>query len=307
MAMPKTASIGDWSRLLQRRCLVVLTVAALPLLSCRTEPQPVPEVADLPTACRETAARVARDLGDRFEVIQHVPFVLGGDLGRAELERWHGETIEPAAAAMAAAYFDVAPDEPITVLLFSDEETYRRQAERLFGDGQVSRFGYYRPHLRTILINTESGEGPLLHELTHALMAFDFAAVPDWFGEGLASLHERCEVPGLKGRVNWRLERLQEAIHNDRLPPLRTLIESDDFHGPAQQLNYARARYFCLYMQRQGVLRDFYRRFRFAQSSDPTGSRTIFEIFPDHTWETLDAEFRGFCERRLAGEHRSPL
>lgn len=259
----------------------------------------MPETADLPTACRETAERVARDLGDGCQVIHRVPFVLGGDLGRAELQRWHGETIEPAAATMAAAYFDVPPDEPITVLLFSGEETYRRQAERLFGDGQVSRFGYYRPHLRTILINAESGEGPLLHELTHALMAFDFTDVPDWLGEGLASLHERCEVPGLEGLENWRLERLKRAIRDDRLPPLRTLIESDDFHGPAEQLNYARARYFCLYMQHQGVLRDFYRRFRSAQSSDPTGSRTIFAVFPDHTWETLDTEFRRFCERRL--------
>jgi len=181
--------------------------------------------ATLATACRETAQRVARDLGPQCRVIVEPPLVIAGDLSVADLQRWWRQTIQPAARAMAAEYFAAAPDEPITILLFADEESYRRHAKRLFHDEHLPRCGYYRPHLRTMLINVSAGRGALLHELTHALAAFDFPDAPDWLHEGLASLHEeallRPDGSGLIGQSGPRLLTLQKAISAGRLRPLR--------------------------------------------------------------------------------------
>ena len=218
----------------------------------------------------------------------------------AELDRWHQRTIRPAAEAMANCYFREAPSQPITVLLFETEESYNRYAHDLYGDNGISVYGYYKPHLRTLVMNISTGGGTLVHELTHALMDFDFPKVPDWFNEGLASLHEQCtfrdgaDGPWVEGLVNWRLPGLQAAIKKKRLRSLKTLIEANDFRGELEGTNYAQARYFCLYLQERGLLKDFYRTFRTAGKDDPLGVKVAAELFPDLSWAQLDTEFQAW-------------
>jgi hypothetical protein len=255
----------------------------------------------LAEACRETAQHVARQLGPSCHAIVCTPLVVAGDLSEAELQRWHRETIEPAARAMAAAYFTTPPSEPITILLFAGQQSYRRYAAQLFGERQVPRCGYYRPNLRTVVVNLATGGGTLSHELTHALAAFDFPDAPDWLGEGLAALHELATVGPdgltLVGQSGPRLSTLQTAIREGRLRPLPWLLRAHDFHGANEKLNYAQARYFCLYLQRQGVLGDCYRRLRDSwgkNADDPDGEKAVLGLFPDRTWDDLDADFRQF-------------
>ena len=258
------------------------------------------ESASLEAACGQTSRWIARQLGEHFNVVVHAPFVLAGDLTEEALHSRHRLSIAPAARAMGAAYFCTAPNEPITILLFDSEQSYRRHAERLFGDRNVSRFGYYRPHLRVLVINAGTGRGPLWHELTHALMAFDFPDAPDWFAEGLASLHEsgrvRSDGLGIEGDVNWRLPVLKQALREGRLRSIESLLANDDFRGPDKNLNYAHARHVCLYLQRNGMLRDFYRRLRESRNDDPSGRKAVREVFPDRSWEELDADFRRFVQ-----------
>jgi hypothetical protein len=217
-----------------------------------------------------------------------------------ELQRWYKQTIGPAAEAMANTYFTSPPTQPITVLLFGTEESYNRYAHDLFRDNGISVYGYYKPHLRTLVMNISTGGGTLVHELTHALMDFDFPSVPDWFNEGLASLHEQCafrsgpDGPWIEGLVNWRLSGLQNTIRKKRLRSLQTLIEANDFRGDLEGTNYAQARYFCLYLQRKGLLRDFYKKFRAASDRDTLGLKTAGDLFPDQTWQELDAEFQAW-------------
>ncbi len=78
------------------------------------------------------------------------------------------------------------------MLVFNGEESYNRYCNALFGDSGISVYGYYKPQLRTLALNLATGGGTLTHELTHALVDFDFPEVPAWFNEGLASLHEQC-------------------------------------------------------------------------------------------------------------------
>ncbi len=283
-------------------CLIISVALAS---ACRKAPSDAPHSPatrtpsaqnNLAVDCREHAGQVAGDLGDGYAVIVRPPFVVAGDLGKAGIRQSYEQTIGPAARAMATAYFDTPPQKPITILLFQNDESYRREAKRLYGDEDVSRFGYYKPHLRTLLMNIGTGSGTLVHELTHALIAFDFPGAPDWLNEGLASLHEQCTVradgSGIDGRVNWRLPKIHQAIREDRLRPLRELIESDDFYGPLENLNYAHARYFCLYMQEQGVLGECYRKARTGHDEDPSGSEAVGLVFADRTWDELDADFR---------------
>jgi len=251
-------------------------------------------------ACRESAARLETDLGPGCQVIVRTPFLLGGDLDADELASWHTNTIEPAVRAMDHCYFVARPTQPITVLLLRDEASYNHYAQQLFGESGISIYGYYKPNVRTLILNVATGEGTLLHELTHALVDFDFPGAPDWLNEGLASLHEQCRFrggddgPWIEGLVNWRLKGLQEVIRQQQLRSLVSLVQERNFRGPLEGTNYAQARYFCLYLQRQGVLKDFFRSFRENHPRDPQGLSSLAAIFGETSWRQLDHDFQSW-------------
>lgn len=251
----------------------------------------------LAAACNRAAAELQGRLGEDCQAIVRSPFVIAGDMTAKELEAWHRQTIEPAANALAHSYFKTAPDRPITILLFQGEKSYNHYAKTLFDESGISVYGYYKPNVRTLVMNIGTGGGTLVHELTHALIDFDFPDVPAWFNEGLASLHEQCRFrddaagPWIEGLENWRLGGLQETVRRGRLRSLQSLISGDDFRGRLEGANYAQARYFCLYMQRQGVLRDYFRLFRQNRKADPQGLKTVAQVFPGQTWPQLDEAF----------------
>lgn len=254
----------------------------------------------LAAACSARGKAIGKQLGEQCQVIVAAPFVVAGDMTEAELREWYEQTIQPAAIAMGNRYFGKRPSEPITVLLFASKDSYERYAERLYRDRGISVYGYYKPRERTLVMNIATGGGTLVHELTHALVAFDCPDVPDWFNEGLASLHEQCRFredeqgPWVEGLVNWRLPRLQKEIAAGRLPSLADFIRDDDFRGEREAVNYAQARYFCLFMQRRGVLEQYYAALRQHIEKDPHGERAVREVFPGLSWKELDAEFQKF-------------
>lgn len=256
-----------------------------------------------PRLAAASAARgkaIQQQLGEGCETIVSAPFVVAGDLSEAALRDWYDRTIYPAAIAMGNRYFTQRPSEPITVLLFSSKDSYERYAERLYRDKGISIYGYYKPRERTLVMNIATGGGTLVHELTHALIAFDCPDVPDWFNEGLASLHEQCRFreddrgPWIEGLVNWRLPKLQKEIAAQRLPSLADFLRDNDFRGEREAINYAQARYFCLFLQRRGVLGDYYAALRKDIEKDPTGAGAVREVFPDLSWNELDAEYQKF-------------
>ena len=227
---------------------------------------PTLEVPGLNAACelREQEVRVA--LGDGFSTWTASPFVLAGDIEADALQRIYRRTILPASQAMNSEYFSRTPTEPITLLLFSRAETYEATAERLFGDRHVSVYGYYRPRERMVLVNLATGSGTLVHELTHALMHFDYPNAPAWLQEGLASLHEHGEYVTeagqwvLRGRVNWRLHDLPDS--NLDQWRLGELLARGDLRGDDEASWYALARYLCLFLQDRHALANVYRDMR---------------------------------------------
>jgi len=263
--------------------------------------RPVDEVEDLgpmEASCQETLDRLSSRLCSDCEFVLRPPLVLGGNLTQSELIARYQATIQPAFRAMQATYFDASPTSPITILLFSDARSYREFSKRLLGHRHLSLYGYYRPSAGMVVVNLGAGAGTIVHELTHALMEYDFPDVPVWFNEGLASLHEECrwihrDGKGvLEGLPNWRYRILHQAIQTDELTSISDLFGTQQVRGPDEAINYAYARYFCMFLQERGLLETFYREFREHVAEDPTGVNTLQRLISVESWQTLDADFR---------------
>ena len=236
---------------------------------------------ELVAECRKASDALRARLDRTFALTVSPPFVVAGNMTAKKLDRFTRYTVLEGAKAMWASYFEKKPDKVITVLLFADEKSYRAWAEKLYGDRDVSYYGYYKPDERALVMNIGTGGGTLVHELTHALIVYDFPDVPRWFNEGLGSLHEQCNFQEGKviGLVNWRLKGLQDAIGAGKLRPLRELVTADDFYGAQRGLNYAQARYFCQYMQEKRLLEKFYVYLRANHKEKDSGAAAIEHIF----------------------------
>lgn len=273
--------------------------------------------------CRERAERLPQQLNHRCRTVVHPPFVLAGDLPEMELRGELDQTILPACEALFDNYFLKRPERPVLILMFTTEAAYREAAEQLFFDRKVSRFGYYKPGRQAILVNLAAGDGALFHELTHVLMDADFPNAPPWLQEGLATLHEAVQcraselgagagsfqspaptdtaVPlqhgqGLTPVWNWRGKVLRRARDEDRLPSVQKFILGARFRGPNEALDYAYARYFCLFLHQRGVLSRYYAALRKQAETDPTGGRTLLEACAARDWESVDREFRAWFD-----------
>jgi hypothetical protein len=253
-------------------------------------------VKDLEAACHERAAEVLQLVEPACRTVLHPPYVLVGDLSSAELERHYRETIVPTSRALATLYFDRVPDEPVTILLFASEASYRRHAEVLDGRQQPRYAGYYERSDRRIVLNVATGNGTLAHELTHALSHFDFPNMPEWFDEGLASLVEQSEFSedGLRltGVSNWRLNYLLPALKRNQLRPIESLIAAGTVRPGQEAVDYAHARYLCLYLQERELLGPYYRKFRASADRDRAGLWTLRQLLGVTSLEDFDREFR---------------
>lgn len=256
---------------------------------------------DLQQACDERAEHWRERVGNELRIVTHAPFVLISDLPEQELENWYQWTIAPASRAIVAEYIANQPDQPISLFLFRGSAPYESYGESLFGDRHISVYGYYKPQDRAVMVNLATGSGTLVHELTHALMDFDFPDAPLWFQEGLASLHEQAGYDSsngqrvLRGRINWRLAMLQDALAQGRLKPLPTLVSESGFSGEDEALDYAHARYFCLYLQQRGYLSTVYRQFRRDHQSDARGTRTLNGVLKVASLSDIESDFRKWC------------
>lgn len=292
------------------------------------ENPPVPEpAASLAERCQARAARLSQQLGSPCQSVVQPPFVLAGDLSAAELEaKWQG-VVQPACNVLLARYFRQLPQRPVLLLMFRSEAAYRAAAEQLFFDRNVSRFGYYKPGRQAVLVNLGAGDGPLLHELTHVLMDADFPNAPPWLQEGLATLYEACEFrevcerqgadvkadtaldepdSGLStsadqpraGRLipvaNWRIAILQQALQNDRLPPLRQWLETASFGGPSEACDYAYARHWCWFLQQRDVLEWHYATLRKQTAAATRDRQTLLDLGIASDWDSLEREFHAW-------------
>lgn len=280
-------------------------VRITPLASADSSPLPAPRKPPLPPAADQAALEhacqtAARELLDRLPrpaaAIVRAPYVLAGDFLEQDLDRLHREAVEPMAAALWRSFFDRRPDQPVTIVALSSESAYHSAARLLDGYEPRAYAGYTQRGRRRVVFNAATGLGTLTHELSHVLAVFDFPEMPEWFDEGLAALQEESVFSAdgltLAGTANWRCRQVRAAFDSHRLPELTHVIESRDFRGEAESLNYATARTFCLFLQERGLLSHYYRKFRGSVKHDPSGLATVCELLGVESVVELDRQFR---------------
>lgn len=233
-------------------------------------------------------------LSDDFIVKEHSYFVIASNLNEIETEKILTNTIDKAVECFYNDYFSTRPDEATTIFLFKDDKTYRYWAKTLYDDDDLSKYGYYKPSEKTMLMNINTGTGTLVHEMTHALARYDFPDIPSWFNEGLGSLYERCSLNNktILGYVNWRLPALQDAIADKSYTSIEKLMKTnwEEFYGAGSDVNYSQARYLCMYLQEQGLLKKYYKHFRDTYKDDNTGI-TQMEKITGRSISELDADY----------------
>jgi hypothetical protein len=220
-----------------------------------------------------------------FTAIIQPPFVVIGDEAAAIVKQRSEKTIKWAVDMLKKDYFDRDPDKIIDIWLFKDDKSYYKYAKELFGDEPTTPFGYFSEVDNALIMNISTGGGTLVHEIVHPFMHSNFPECPPWFDEGLASLYEQCrEKDGhIHGLTNWRLEGLQEAIGQERVPSFKALNDMNayEFYTQDKGTNYGQARYLCYYLQEKGLLVQFYREFHKNRGQDPTGYNTLKRILDE--------------------------
>jgi hypothetical protein len=271
--------------------IILLSIVFL-FISCKTKSSQVDKPVDVIKAERATDTvnfdydsrinELKKLLSDEFIFKSLSCFVIASNMGETETQKIMDNTITSAEECFYNNYFEKKPDELITIFLFKDDKSYRFWAKKLYGDTDLSRFGYYKPSKKTMLMNISTGGGTLVHEMTHAFVRYDFPDIPSWFNEGLGSLYERCSMNNkeILGHTNWRLPELKEAIKNNLYNSLDWLVNTTDeeFYGYESSLNYSQARYLCQYLQQKNLLKKFYKAFRDNYDKDKTGKTFLEEI-----------------------------
>ena len=247
------------------------------------EKQNGPTQAQLEARAKELEKKLK---GQGYTVLVEPPFVVIGDSGAKEVQRVTTGFLRSKIALLEKEYFAKRPDRVLEVWLFKNRQSFFKGAKKFFNDDPGTPYGYYSPDANALIMNA-SGLGTLSHELVHPYMEANFPDVPSWFNEGLASLYEQ---PGeKKGRIygypNWRLPNLKKEIKEKTLPKLSKLIGTtrDEFYE-ANYDSYAYARYVVYYLQEQGKLQEFYKKF-LADKKDLTGASALTAVLG----EDLDA------------------
>ena len=252
-------------------------------------------------SCQAWADNLRQRLPDGWNVVVHEPFVLGGDCDATILDASYRQTVLPTARALSIQYFDHPPAWPVTILLCSSDDSFRECQRRLDERERIEYSGIYSRTDHRIVINVATGDGTLAHELTHALAHADFSLLPEWLDEGLASLHEECEFSsdGLRliGLDNWRRNTLQEARQNRQLRSVMDLANERFATSDRAAIDYAHARYFCLFLQQRQLLEPLYRKCRSRVDADPTGVLSLCELFATRHPSEIDEQFQAWLIR----------
>jgi hypothetical protein len=247
-------------------------------------------------ACENVAQEIVTQLDRNHAVLIRPPYVIAGDMPDDALERLYQNVVQPTEQALNVGFFDARPTEPITIVAFAKEAAFRDFARRVDHRPADSYYGYYLRDHRRLVVNVSTGAGTLAHELAHALAHFDFPNMPEWFDEGLASVFEQSEFTDathrLTGTDNWRVHHVLRALHDNRLRTTSDLIQGRSVRAANEAIDYAHARYVCLFLQDQQLLEPFYRKLRSRTESDPTGWQTLREVVARETTEDLDTDFR---------------
>ena len=262
---------------------LALTVALALAAGCGVDPSVPQYMQDLPRTEEETlrvCEEIRRELGESalVERVEDYFFVATNDSMKNFIQ--YKATIARVVRYLYEDYFTRKPEKPIRVYLFRDKTTYDVYCRSWYEKPPATPYGFYMSRERKMVMNISTGTGTLAHELVHPLLSEDFPGVPSWFNEGFASLFEQSGPRGGKmvGFVNWRLPKLKTMLKINKGVPLADLMKTttEQFYGEDDRgVNYATARYLCLYLQEHEQLIPFFKEFKATAKEDPTGALAL--------------------------------
>lgn len=286
----------------QKFVTLLIVAGSLPVLCIAwgVSPRPPATGSRIETSLNleQQAARLARQLEfQNLTLATAKPFIVVSDLSADSVNEWIQDEVRPALEFWRSWGLTTLPDQPIEVWLLQDRESYERQSRRRFGEPPGTRFGYYLPRQRVIVVNVESGSGTLLHELSHPIVAANFPRCPPWLSEGFASLWEAAEFSGdkLQVRPTRRLEILRTAIRQHTTRPLRQLFQAttDELSADRTGVLYAQAHALCEYFYRRGELLELMGAIERNADIDSSGYASLERLlahddmhFWQKSWET---------------------
>lgn len=227
------------------------------------------------------------------------PFVVVGN-ERPQTVRVRAEkTVRWATEQFKKDYFIKDPNEIITIWLLKDKQTYATACKAITGHGPPTPYGFFSWTNRAMVMNIATGGGTLVHEMFHSFVPANSPYLPTWINEGMASLYEQSgEQDGkIVGYTNWRLAGLQYEIGKNNLPSFKELTgtTTEEFYGRHSGRNYAHARYLFYYLQQEGKLREFWKKFHTNRKSDPTGYRTLVAVLGEKDMDTFKKDWEKYC------------
>ncbi len=223
-------------------------------------------------------------------------FVIFSALNEKDTYNIIDNEIRNTTTAVLKNYNSVIPDKVTAVFLFDDFNEYKEFSINNFdiAENDLSPYGFYKTHKNVIVIRYTTWKGSVIHEVTHALLQYDFPDMPSWFNEGIASLNEKSSFKNdeLTGQFSWRIISLRNALSNNSYTGLRQLMESndDELYGKRSSFYYAQARYLLMNLQKKGLLYDYYKSFRDTYAKDNTGISQIEAVWGKNLDE-IDNEY----------------
>jgi len=234
---------------------------------------------------------------DNYPLVVESPFFVVGNDTQAVLNR-RVDTVRWATKHFEAELFDRRPARLLDIYLFNDADSYNAGVKALTGAAPTTPYGFYSKRHDGLFMNIATGGGTLVHELVHPYVEADFPNAPPWLNEGLGSLFEQSDERDGKivGLTNWRLSGLQRAIRKEAVPTFHALthLDTDAFYDDDTGVHYAASRYLLYYLQEHGLLHRYYRAFKAAQRTDPSGYRTLQAILGETDMSAFEARWRDY-------------
>jgi LmbE family N-acetylglucosaminyl deacetylase len=275
------------------------------VIRVRLTPEPSLPVS-LPAATGPRPANVAQHvmalkarLPKGATAVWEPPFLVIGDEPPPRVRSRAKEVVRWCRDLLLKDFFTRAPSQLHEVWVLKDQASYEEVSRRVFRTEPNTPYGFYLASRRALVMNIKPGFGTLTHELVHPFMSEVWPDVPAWLNEGVASLFERPQERDghLRGGVNWRLPAVQQGLDAGAVPSFEALTQMSHrtFYDDPTGVNYATARYLCLWLQELGVLPAFVRRAIDLQKEDPTGWRALGAVL-EAPPETRRKEWESFVQ-----------
>ena len=80
------------------------------------------------------------------------------------------------------------------------------------------------------------------------------------------------------------------------VPSFITLCSTttNEFYRQDPGTNYSQARYLCFYLQEQGLLGEYFEKFRDSAADDPTGYITLCEVLGERDMDAFRTKWEAF-------------